>query len=178
VILAAHAAQLIEVDARSGDPQHIRAFDCAPDAPFANHAQRAGVDEPGDVSVVSLRARERTAMSGLFTSRNDRGRAADARESDHRPLIIVVVGIVVGTVVARLRGYRLGGNVVVRCRNGHLFTTIWVPGASLKSIRLGWWRLQRCPVGKHWSLVTPVKEAELTEEEQRIASEHKDMRVP
>jgi hypothetical protein len=36
---------------------------------------------------------------------------------------------------------------------------------------LGWWRLQRCPVGNHWSIVTPVKEADVTEEEKRIASE-------
>ena len=41
----------------------------------------------------------------------------------------VVVGHVVGTIVARRRGYSgLGGNTVVRCRQGHLFTTIWVPG--------------------------------------------------
>jgi hypothetical protein len=85
---------------------------------------------------------------------------------------------VVGTVIARLRGYPIGGNVVVRCRQGQLFTTIWVPGASLKSIRLGWWRFQRCPVGAHWSLVTPVKESELTEEQKRAASAHKDVRIP
>ena len=40
---------------------------------------------------------------------------------------------------------------------GHLFTTIWIPGGSLKSLRFGWWRYQRCPVGHHWSVVTPVK---------------------
>jgi hypothetical protein len=82
------------------------------------------------------------------------------------------------TLAARRRGYRLGGNVVVRCRAGHLFTTIWVPGASLKAVRLGWWRLQRCPVGKHWSLVTPVREADLSEDERRVAHETKDLRVP
>ncbi len=48
----------------------------------------------------------------------------------------------------------------------------------LKSVRLGWWRFQRCPVGKHWSLVTPVKQSELTEEEKRTASENKDIRIP
>jgi hypothetical protein len=72
----------------------------------------------------------------------------------------------------------MGGNVVVRCRDGHLFTTIWVPGASVKSVRLGWWRLQRCPVGNHWSIVTPVKESELSESERRFAHEHQDVRVP
>ena len=78
----------------------------------------------------------------------------------------------------KLRGYRMAGDVVVRCREGHLFTTIWVPGASLKSVRLGLWRFQRCPVGRHWSIVTPVKRAELTEDERRTASENRDIRIP
>lgn len=76
------------------------------------------------------------------------------------------------------RGYRFGGNVIVRCRQGHLFTTIWVPGASVKALRLGPWRLQRCPVGHHWSLVTPVRSSELTDEERRVAAEHRDVRLP
>jgi len=92
---------------------------------------------------------------------------------------MVVVVLVVGTLVARRRGYSgLGGNTVVRCRDGHLFTTIWIPGASVKSIRLGWWRLQRCPIGKHWTLVSPVKVTDLTEEEKREAGEHRDVRIP
>lgn len=85
----------------------------------------------------------------------------------------------VETVGMRLRGYRFGGNVVVRCQSGHLFTTIWIPGASLKSLKLGWWRFQRCPVGHHWSLVTPVQqESDLTEEQQRTAHETQDIRLP
>jgi len=43
---------------------------------------------------------------------------------------------------------------------------------------LGWWRFQRCPVGHHWSLVTPVRESELTEEERQLAHTRKDTRVP
>jgi len=35
----------------------------------------------------------------------------------------------------------------VRCSAGHLFTTIWIPLASLKSVRLGDRRYQRCPAG-------------------------------
>ena len=97
-----------------------------------------------------------------------------------RIVVLVAIGVfyVVATIVARRRGYLFGRNVVVRCREGHLFTTIWIPGASLKSVRLGWWRIQYCPVGKHWSLVTPVKQSDLTEEEKRIASENKDIRIP
>ncbi len=94
-------------------------------------------------------------------------------------ILVVVVVLVVGpTLVARRLGYKVGGNVVVRCRKGHLFTTIWVPGGSLKAVRLGWARLQRCPVGRHWSLVTPVKEADLTDEQRRVAAEHHDIRIP
>ncbi len=63
-------------------------------------------------------------------------------------------------------------------RQGHLFTTIWIPGASLKAIRLGWWRFKWRPVGKHWSLVAPVKESDLSEEEKRRAGENKDVRIP
>jgi len=95
-----------------------------------------------------------------------------------RGIVFVVATLAVGTLIARRLGYKVGGNVVVRCRQGHLFTTIWVPGASLKSVRLGWWRFQRCPVGKHWSLVAPVKESDLTEEEKRVARENRDIRIP
>lgn len=50
----------------------------------------------------------------------------------------IVIVIVVLTIAARRRGYSgMGGDTVVRCRRGHLFTTIWVPGASFKSVRLG-----------------------------------------
>lgn len=72
----------------------------------------------------------------------------------------------------------MGGNTTVRCREGHLFTTIWVPGASIKSVRLGWARLQYCPVGRHWTLVTPVKDSDLSDEEKRVAAENRDIRIP
>ena len=93
-------------------------------------------------------------------------------------LAALVVLNVVGTIVARVLGYRVGGKTVVRCRRGHLFTTIWIPGASIKSIRLGWWRIQRCPVGRHWSIVVPVKETDLTSRERRRAHEIQDVPVP
>jgi hypothetical protein len=43
---------------------------------------------------------------------------------------------VVFTLIARRLGYRLGGDVVVRCRQGHLFTTLWIPGVKLKAVDL------------------------------------------
>jgi hypothetical protein len=87
---------------------------------------------------------------------------------------VFVAAILAEPVAMKLRGYPVGGNLVVRCRRGHLFTTLWIPGVSLKAIRLGWWRIQRCPVGPHWSLVRPMKKSELTEGEERLAHERKD----
>jgi hypothetical protein len=90
-----------------------------------------------------------------------------------------LVALAIGTTaVLRQRGYRLGTSTVVRCRKGHLFTTIWIPLASIKSLRLGWWRLQYCPVGRHWSLVAPVKETDLSEEELLAAHKQRDIRIP
>ncbi len=93
-------------------------------------------------------------------------------------LVLLIAIIAGGTLIARRLGYKIGGNTVVRCRQGHLFTTIWVPGASLKAIRLGWARIQRCPVGKHWTLVMPVKDSDLSDEERRTAAQNRDVRIP
>jgi hypothetical protein len=99
--------------------------------------------------------------------------------SARRRNAIAVAAILGEVVLLRLRGYRPGANVVVRCQKGHLFTTIWIPGASVKSLRLGWWRFQHCPVGNHWSIVTPVKKSDLTEEQKRIAQhENTDIPIP
>jgi hypothetical protein len=102
----------------------------------------------------------------------------DIVSSRYRRLTLIVVLIVGGTVVARLLGYKIGGNVVVRCRRGHLYTTIWIPGVKLKGLDLGVARLQHCPVGGHWSLATLVRDRELTEEERRFAQQHHDVRMP
>jgi hypothetical protein len=77
-----------------------------------------------------------------------------------------------------LRGYPIGGNLVVRCREGHVFRTLWIPGVSFKALRLGLWRVQRCPVGKHWTIVTPVKEADLSARDRRLADLRRDVRIP
>ena len=67
---------------------------------------------------------------------------------------------------------------MVRCRQGHLFTTIWIPGIKLKEVDLVVARIQHCPVGNHWSLVVPVRDKDLTEEELQFAWEHHDIRIP
>jgi hypothetical protein len=82
-------------------------------------------------------------------------------------VLLILAGVLFETGALWLRSHRIAGNVVVRCREGHLFTTIWIPAASVKALRLGWWRLQRCPVGHHWSVVVPVKAADLPDERTR-----------
>jgi hypothetical protein len=93
-------------------------------------------------------------------------------------LAVVLVLLLVGTLIARRSGYNLGGEVIARCSAGHLFTTIWVPGVSFKAIRLGWMRFQRCPVGDHWSIVVPVKDSDLTDEQRRSAARSRDSGIP
>ena len=93
------------------------------------------------------------------------------------------VAAVLGTIAAetafmRRRGYSVGPHTTVRCRDGHLFTTIWIPGASLKSIRLGTMRLQYCPVGRHFTSVRPVKDADITDEVRATARLHHDISIP
>lgn len=78
----------------------------------------------------------------------------------------------------RRSGSIIGLRTIVRCRQGHLFTTTWIPGASVKALRLGPWRLQRCPVGRHWSLVTPVAEGRLSEAERERARSVRDTVLP
>ncbi|HEY3958320.1 MAG TPA: hypothetical protein VGM53_33565 [Streptosporangiaceae bacterium] len=96
----------------------------------------------------------------------------------YRPLLIGVGLIGGGTIAGRLLGYNMGGKVVVRCRQGHLYTTIWIPGVKLKAVDLGVARIQYCPVGKHWSLVTPVRDSALTDAELQSAHEHHDTWLP
>lgn len=92
---------------------------------------------------------------------------------------MVVIGALAAlTLVARRGGYKLGADTAVRCRQGHLFSTIWIPGVKLKALDLGVARLQRCPVGKHWSLVVPVRTADISDEEREFARSHRDVRLP
>jgi hypothetical protein len=116
-------------------------------------------------------------MARRFSSKQDR--TSGARKRSHRRLVTTTAGAVaLESAALWLRTSKFGGNVVVRCRDGHLFTTIWVPGASVKSLRFGWWRFQHCPIGQHWSLVTPVRESDLSDDERRLAHDHKDIRIP
>lgn len=96
-------------------------------------------------------------------------------------MVVLAIAIMLGLIGlgARRIGYAsVGSDAIVRCRDGHLFTTLWIPGVSLKSIRFGMTRFQYCPVGRHWTFVAPVRESELTEEQIIDASRHHDVRIP
>jgi len=95
-------------------------------------------------------------------------------------LAFAVVAAIIGLMnrAARKRGYTLGPNTIVRCSKGHLFTTMWIPGGSIKAVRLGFTRFQHCPVGHHWTRVRPVRVSDLTDEERAIAAQNRDVRVP
>jgi hypothetical protein len=101
------------------------------------------------------------------------------RKPPSRPRRFVMFGLFVLEPLAMwLRGYPVAGDLVVRCRRGHVYRTIWIPSVSVKSIRLLWWRVQWCPVGKHVSIVTPVRKTELSDQLERAADEHRDLRIP
>lgn len=127
----------------------------------------------------------RTTVTGSSTGSQEgsvtaRTEPKPGRRRRRRAGIAVAAGAVAieAAVVARRRGSFFAVDTIVRCRDGHIFTTLWVPGASLKAIRLGWWRIQRCPVGRHWSLVTPVDAGTLSQEERALAGGRHDIRVP
>jgi hypothetical protein len=83
---------------------------------------------------------------------------------------VVAVAVVVLNLVVRQQGYSIPGKTVVRCSKGHLFTTTWIEGGSLKAVRLGpYTRYQYCPAGRHWAIVHPVKDEDLTDAERRAA---------
>jgi hypothetical protein len=94
------------------------------------------------------------------------------------PATVAIVIVGAGTLLGRALGYNLGGGTFVRCRAGHLFTTVWIPGVKLKALDLGLARVQRCPVGRHWSLVVPVRATDLSEDEKSVAREHHDTWIP
>jgi hypothetical protein len=82
-------------------------------------------------------------------------------KSDLGLLVLAAVGfgIIGSNVYMRYRGYKIPGKVEVRCRRGHVFTTVWIEGGSLKAVRLGpLTRYQYCPVGRHWTIVHPIKQ--------------------
>ena len=93
-------------------------------------------------------------------------------------LVIFAVVALRAARMSRQRGYRFGRDVFVRCRDGHLFTTTWIPMVSVKAIRLGLERYQYCPVGDHSTIVRLMRDEDLTPAERLAASRHRDNGVP
>ena len=100
-------------------------------------------------------------------------------------ILVYVLALVIFTGVAikvarmsRQQGYRFGRDVIVRCRDGHLFMTTWIPMVSFKAIRLGLVRVQYCPVGDHVTPVRLVRDEDLTPAERLAASRFHDNGVP
>ncbi len=97
-----------------------------------------------------------------------------------KKLLVIAVSLLTleTVVVARRRGSLFELDTVVQCRHGHRFTTWWIPGVSFKALRLLWWRLQYCPVGEHYSIVTPVAITAIADDELRQAQDRHDIRIP
>lgn len=91
------------------------------------------------------------------------------------PIAVVLVLVL---VLVRRAPAGQGFERIVRCRAGHLFTTTLVPGASLKAVRLWNVRFERCPVGRHWTIVAPVDVSTLTPDEIATARANHDIRIP
>jgi uncharacterized membrane protein len=122
---------------------------------------------------------KRASLSDRLPFRREASGAGSSKKLRHaRSIAAVIVAYAIATPIARKRGYMLGRHTIVRCRQGHLFTTMWIPGASLKALRLGPVRFQRCPVGRHWAFVVPVKTASLSEDQRREAEANRDVRIP
>ncbi|MEV4512612.1 hypothetical protein AB0K00_27035 [Dactylosporangium sp. NPDC049525] len=101
-----------------------------------------------------------------------------------RILIYLLAVVIVAALALKIRrmskvqGYRFGRDVIVRCRDGHLFMTTWIPAVSFKAIRLGLLRFQYCPVGGHFTAVRLMRDEDLTLAERREAGRHHDNGVP
>lgn len=60
---------------------------------------------------------------------------------------------------------------IVRCSKGHLFLTSWYWWGSMKAVRLGPVRYQRCPICRHARLVRKVDGNSLTPSQREQAEQ-------
>jgi hypothetical protein len=67
---------------------------------------------------------------------------------------------------------------IVRCSRGHLYSSIWIWGTSIKAVRWGRRRWQWCPVGGHFAMTERVDPATLSAEEQSAAQSVRDAPLP
>lgn len=67
---------------------------------------------------------------------------------------------------------------IVQCAQGALYSSIWWPLVSVKSVRMGSQRLQRCPVHRRWEKTVQVDGAGLSAAEIAEAEAVTDWPVP
>jgi hypothetical protein len=67
---------------------------------------------------------------------------------------------------------------IMRCPDGHLFETPFLPFASFKAVRTPRGRYQRCPVDGRWGLMDLQPTAELTPEQLAEAHEQRTTPIP
>ena len=105
-------------------------------------------------------------------------RARGRKSAGGRPWLGPLAVAVAGAVVApRIPPVRRALDTVVRCSSGHVFTTLWFPFGSVKAIRFGKRRFQRCPVGHHWAVVRRADASTLTADELNEAHLHHDLLI-
>jgi hypothetical protein len=99
-----------------------------------------------------------------------------------RPSRLLVPGLAVAGFA--VLGEYIGRNApnrftpVVRCSQGHLYRSVWIPGGSLKAVRWFKGRLQWCPIGRHWSWTRRVDASQISPNELAAASEVHVLRIP
>ena len=71
-----------------------------------------------------------------------------------------------------------GPVVIVRCMRGSLFETVWIPLVSIKAIRLGPLRIQRCPIHRRVEIVRQVDPATLSDAERAEAARYPAGPIP
>jgi hypothetical protein len=67
---------------------------------------------------------------------------------------------------------------IVRCSQGHVYSSIWIPWASLKAVRLGRRRLQWGPVGGHFAMTQRVDPETLAADDRAAAESVRDAPLP
>jgi hypothetical protein len=67
---------------------------------------------------------------------------------------------------------------IVRCKQGGLFETKWIPLVSFKAARFGSRRWQRCPVHRQWEWVERLDESTLTDADRAAAARYPAGRLP
>ncbi len=67
---------------------------------------------------------------------------------------------------------------VMRCKQGHLFETPFLPLVSLKAVKLPQGRFQRCPVDGRWGICELQFTADLSEDELEQARQHRTSPLP